>query len=191
MQCKPVISAISALLLTGCATEAYRQAEAECATQAYASYPVMLEDRLMRQSRKAWVPDGSTICESTVTSLSSDRSRRTSVADESRESRETRDSGTAGAGNAERAANGGSSGGATAQKMPPAQKVNKLSERGSAVSMETTQAVQRCRPGMREVVEYYDEPVKVDVHAEARHHAIGSCSAALCMQRFGNSRCKK
>lgn len=173
------------LLLAACATEEFRRAEAECADQARATHPVVLEDRVIRQSRKIWVPDGSTICESTVTSTSNDSSRKTTVSGGSRDSHDSRNSRNG------KDPRDSAEPGVAAQRKQPSQKVSTVRERTNGVSMEMTQAVQVCRPGTREALEYYDEPVKVDVNADARHSVISSCTAALCLQRFGNGNCKK
>ena len=196
----------AALLLSACATEEFLRAQAECAEQARATHPVMLEDRMMRQSRKAWVPDGSTICESTVTSMSNDSRRRTVGSGDSRDSRnptesrdsreskklkDAKDSKDSKDSQKPQDRDNSSVAGVPAQKMQPAQKANTVREREKSFSMEVTQAVQTCRPGLREVIQYYDEPVRVDVNAEARNLVIGSCTATLCVQRFGNDSCKK
>ncbi len=202
MPCHRLIPALAAaLLLAACATEEYRRAEAECTQQALAAHPVVLEDQMAQRSRRAWVPDGSTVCESTSTSISSDSHRRTirsGDARDDRDGRDTRDSQESkkpknfrhppGTGHAGKAENAGSADGAPAQKSTPARTVS--TERGSAMAMETTQTVQVCRPGMREVTEYYLEPVRIDINAEPRGQFIASCSAALCMQRMGNARCR-
>ncbi len=193
----------AALLLTACATEEFRRAEAECADQARATHPVVLEARMMRQSRKAWVPDGSTMCESTVTSVSNDSRRRTVAAGDSRDSRSPKDvkklkdakdaKDSADSKDTKDSPYRGSASvpGVPAEKMQPTQKLSPVRERENSYSTAVTQAVQTCRPGLREVVEYYDTPVRVDVNADARQLVIGHCTAALCVQRFGNDRCKQ
>ena len=44
---------------------------------------------------------------------------------------------------------------------------------------------------MRPATEYYDEPGTVDVNADGRERYVSDCAANLCMQQFGNARCKK
>ncbi len=47
-----------------------------------------------------------------------------------------------------------------------------------------------CRPGMRQVTEYYDEPGMVDINQAGRETYAANCAANLCLQRFGNAKCK-
>ena len=47
-----------------------------------------------------------------------------------------------------------------------------------------------CRPGMRPVREYYDETVMIDVNRSARDAHIDQCARTLCLQRYGNVKCK-
>ena len=47
-----------------------------------------------------------------------------------------------------------------------------------------------CRPGMRPVTEYYDETVMVDVNRGARDAHVDQCARTLCLQRYGNLKCK-
>lgn len=53
-----------------------------------------------------------------------------------------------------------------------------------------TREVNVCRPGMQRATEYFDEPVTVDVNAGAREQQVSDCATSLCLQRFGNARCK-
>lgn len=54
------------LALSGCATEAYRATESQCAPAAFAKYPVVMQPRLETRSRPIEVPTGRTKC-TTVT----------------------------------------------------------------------------------------------------------------------------
>jgi hypothetical protein len=47
-----------------------------------------------------------------------------------------------------------------------------------------------CRPGMKPVTEYYDETVMVDVNRGARDAHVDRCAGKLCLQRYGNIKCK-
>ena len=47
-----------------------------------------------------------------------------------------------------------------------------------------------CRPGMKPVTEYYDETVMVDMNRVARDVHVDQCASKLCLQRFGNMKCK-
>jgi hypothetical protein len=47
-----------------------------------------------------------------------------------------------------------------------------------------------CRPGMKPVTEYYDETVMVDVNSGARNAHVDQCTSKLCLQRYGNMKCK-
>jgi hypothetical protein len=47
-----------------------------------------------------------------------------------------------------------------------------------------------CRPGMKQVTEYYDETVMVDVNRGARDAHVDQCAGRLCLQRYGNIKCK-
>ena len=47
-----------------------------------------------------------------------------------------------------------------------------------------------CRPGMRPVTEYYDETVMVDINRGARDAHVDQCARTLCLQRYGNLKCK-
>ena len=61
----------------------------------------------------------------------------------------------------------------------------------TAKNASMTRTTSVCRPGMRRAVEYYDEPGTVDVNAEGRERYVSDCAANLCMQQYGNGRCKK
>lgn len=47
-----------------------------------------------------------------------------------------------------------------------------------------------CRPGMKPVTEYYDETVMVDMNRVARDVHVDQCASKLCLQRYGNMKCK-
>jgi hypothetical protein len=47
-----------------------------------------------------------------------------------------------------------------------------------------------CRPGMRPATEYYDETVMVDINRGARDAHVDQCARTLCLQRYGNLKCK-
>ena len=47
-----------------------------------------------------------------------------------------------------------------------------------------------CRPGMKPVTEYYDETVMVDINRGARDAHVDQCASKLCLQRYGNMKCK-
>ncbi|MGB9982185.1 hypothetical protein [Herbaspirillum sp. AP02] len=52
------------LTLSGCATEAYRATESQCAPAAYAQYPVISQTRMEMRTRPIQVPTGQTRCSS-------------------------------------------------------------------------------------------------------------------------------
>ncbi|HZG18837.1 MAG TPA: hypothetical protein VE092_02385 [Herbaspirillum sp.] len=52
------------LALSGCATEAYRATESQCAPAAYAQYPVINQTRMEMRTRPIQVPTGQTRCSS-------------------------------------------------------------------------------------------------------------------------------
>ncbi len=54
--------------------------------------------------------------------------------------------------------------------------------------MSATRSV--CRPGTRPATEYYDETVMVDMNAGARDAHVAQCARSLCLQRYGNVKCK-
>ncbi len=64
-------------------------------------------------------------------------------------------------------------------------------ERRSTTQVSVSTTTNVCRPGMRPMTEYYDEPGTVDVNADGRERYVSDCAANLCMQQFGNARCKK
>ena len=47
-----------------------------------------------------------------------------------------------------------------------------------------------CRPGMKPVTEYYNETIMVDVNRGARDAHVDQCAGRLCLQRYGNIKCK-
>ena len=157
------------LLLAACTTAEYRQASNECRVTANASYPVVLEQRMFRRSREVWVPDGSTVCDSTVTTMSQDSSRKSVRTDGPPDDMDD---------------------GPRGQRRAPGN-ASVVRQRSNANSIETTQTRQICRPGTQRMIEYYDEPGMVDINAGGREAYVSSCAATLCMQRFGNDRCKK
>ena len=61
----------------------------------------------------------------------------------------------------------------------------------NAKNSSMTRTTSVCRPGMRRAVEYYDEPGTVDVNADGRERYVSDCATNLCMQQYGNGRCKK
>ena len=54
------------LALGGCATEAYRATESQCAPAAYAQYPIIQQTRMEMRTRTIQVPTGQTRCSSVV-----------------------------------------------------------------------------------------------------------------------------
>lgn len=54
------------LALTGCATEAYRATESQCAPAAYAQYPIIQQTRMEMRTRAIQVPTGQSRCSSVV-----------------------------------------------------------------------------------------------------------------------------
>ncbi len=65
-----MLCAAAGLSLAACSTPEYQRAAAECRQQALQSWPVVMEQRLIRRSRTVMVPDGSTTCQSTQTQSS-------------------------------------------------------------------------------------------------------------------------
>ena len=55
---------------------------------------------------------------------------------------------------------------------------------------ETSSVRSVCRPGMKPVKEYYDETVMVDINHGARDAHVDQCARTLCLQRYGNTKCK-
>ncbi len=53
-----------------------------------------------------------------------------------------------------------------------------------------TQTRSVCRPGMRPATEVYNETVMVDINQGGREAWVDQCTRNLCVQRFGNDRCK-
>jgi hypothetical protein len=47
-----------------------------------------------------------------------------------------------------------------------------------------------CRPGMKSAREYYDETIMVDVNRDSREAHVNQCARTLCLQRYGNMKCK-
>ncbi len=66
-----MLCAAASVWLAACSTPEYQRAAAECRSQALQTWPVVLEQRLMRRSRTVMVPDGSTTCQSTQTQSNS------------------------------------------------------------------------------------------------------------------------
>lgn len=167
MKCHPLFAAVlSCLSLSGCVTAEYQQAAAQCRNAALGAYPVVLEQRIFRRSREVMVPDGSTVCESRrVESRSEDAERRRS---EPRERKDAED-----------------------RKNDRERRDNAERERRSTTQVSVSTTTNVCRPGMRPMVEYYDEPGTVDVNSDGRERYVADCAASLCMQQFGNARCKQ
>lgn len=59
---KPILALLASLLLTACATKAYRAVEHECALSAYKDYPVSLMRTLQTRQRMVQVPTGMRSC---------------------------------------------------------------------------------------------------------------------------------
>ena len=112
---------LATLLLTGCATKAYRAVESECAPQAWADYPENKVQVVQTRQRVIQVSTGMRSCFS------------------------TRD----------------------------------------GVHINTI-----CNDIMRPEYIPYQETVVVDQNEAVRKMAIESCSANLCVQRYGNAKCK-
>ncbi len=55
----------SAVLLAACATPEYHAAADECRGPALQTYPVVMQQQMVRLSREVMVPDGSTVCDTT------------------------------------------------------------------------------------------------------------------------------
>jgi hypothetical protein len=53
----------TASLMAACATPEYHAAADECRGPAQQTYPVVMQQQMVRNSREVLVPDGSTICE--------------------------------------------------------------------------------------------------------------------------------
>lgn len=54
----------TAMLLGACATPEYHAAADECRGPALQSFPVVMQQQMVRMSREVLVPDGSTVCDS-------------------------------------------------------------------------------------------------------------------------------
>lgn len=72
--------------------------------------------------------------------------------------------------------------GSTVCETQSVQNKEKRTEMSSASSV--------CRPGMKLVTEYYDETVMVDVNRGARDAHADQCARTLCLQQYGNIKCK-
>ena len=112
---------LATLLLTGCATKAYRAVESECAPQAWADYPENKVQVVQTRQRVIQVSTGMRSCFS------------------------TRD----------------------------------------GVHINTI-----CNDIMRPEYFPYQETVVIDQNEVVRKMAIESCAANLCLQRYGNAKCK-
>lgn len=112
---------LATLLLTGCATKAYRAVESECAPQAWADYPENRVQVVQTRQRVIQVSTGMRSCFS------------------------TRD----------------------------------------GVHINTI-----CNDIMRPEYIPYQETVVIDQNEAVRKMAIESCAANLCVQRYGNAKCK-
>ncbi len=168
MKFRPLLAVLlSCLPLTACVTAEYQQAAGQCRSAALASYPVVLEQRIFRRSREVMVPDGSTVCETRrVESRSEDGERRRA---ESRDRKQVDDR----------------------EPIKVDGRRSDERERRSNTEVSISRTTNVCRPGMRPATEYYDEPGTVDVNAAGRERYVSDCAANLCMQQFGNARCKK
>ena len=112
---------LATLLLTGCATKAYRAVESECAPQAWSDYPEQKMQMVQTRQRVIHVTTGMQNC---------------------------------------------------------------YTHRDG----KHTHTV--CNPITRPEFITYQEAVVVDQNEAVRNMAIASCSANLCMQRYGNAKCK-
>ncbi len=56
---------LPAILLAACATPEYQNAADECRGPALQTFPVVMQQQMVRRSREVMVPDGSTVCETT------------------------------------------------------------------------------------------------------------------------------
>ena len=112
---------LATLLMTGCATKAYRAVESECAPQAWADYPQSKVQVVQTRQRVIHVATGMQNCY-------------------------TRSDG------------------------------------------KHTHTV--CSPITRPEFIAFQETVVIDQNEAVRDMAIASCSANLCMQRYGNAKCK-
>lgn len=169
MKSRPLFALVlSCLSLTACVSAEYQQAASQCRNAALGAYPVVMEQRLFRRSREVMVADGSTVCETRrVESRSGDAERTRS---ESRDRKPADDRESA--------------------KADDRKKIDDR-ERRSTTQVSVTTTTNVCRPGMRPMMQYYDEPGTVDVNADGRERYVSDCAASLCMQQFGNARCKK
>ena len=59
------------IITGGCATQEWRQANGECARNAYAAHPPINENRIVRRSELVRVPDGNTSCKTEYIRISS------------------------------------------------------------------------------------------------------------------------
>jgi hypothetical protein len=118
---KTWVLVLATVLLTGCATKAYRAVESECAPQAWADYPESKVQVVQTRQRVIHVSTGMRSCFS------------------------TRD--------------------------------------GAHIST-------ICNDITRPEYIPYQETVVIDQNEAVRKMAIASCSANLCVQRYGNAKCK-
>jgi hypothetical protein len=118
---KTWVLVLATVLLTGCATKAYRAAEGECAPQAWSDYPEQKVQMVQTRQRVIHVATGMQNC---------------------------------------------------------------FTHRNG----KHTHTV--CNPITRPEFITYQEAVVVDQNEAVRNMAIASCSANLCMQRYGNAKCK-
>ena len=118
---KFIFLVLASLLMTGCATKAYRAVEGECKPQAWADYPESKVQVVQTRQRVIHVTTGLQNCY-------------------------TRSDG------------------------------------------KHTHTV--CNPITRPEFIAYQETVVIDQNEAVRDMAIASCSANLCMQRYGNAKCK-
>jgi hypothetical protein len=112
---------VLAVLLTGCATKAYRAVESECAPQAWADYPENKVQVVQTRQRVIHVTTGMQNCYT----------------------------------------------------------------HRNGKHMHTV-----CNPITRPEFITYQETVVIDQNEAVRNMAIASCSANLCLQRYGNAKCK-
>ena len=63
-----------------------------------------------------------------------------------------------------------------------------IDNKAKHTEMSSTRSV--CRAGTRPATEYFDETVMVDINQGARDAQVAQCARNLCLQRYGNAKCK-
>ena len=118
---KPFLVICISLLMTGCATKEYLNAQTECSPAAFRQYPVQSVQMYVQRTRYVQVPTGAEDCESRT---------------------------------------------------------------------EGNRTYTRCKPEMRTQSVPYQSLEWVDTNIQARNAYLNSCTARLCVKRFGNPECE-